>query len=48
MLNLAQGRRNNVPEEIERLKKWWSQHGRDFLEGKSVPNPDLTTVMFSS
>ena len=48
ILNLAQGQRNNVPEEIERLKKWWSQHGQDFLEGKSVPNPDLTTVMFSS
>lgn len=47
MINLANGQTNNVPEEISRLKAWWKEHGLAFLDGKAVPNPDLTTVMYN-
>jgi len=45
MMNLAAGQSNNVPEEITGLKEWWRAHARDFLAGRSVPNPELTSVM---
>jgi hypothetical protein len=45
MMNLAAGQSNNVPEEITRLKEWWKEHSRNFVAGRNVPNPDLTSVM---
>ncbi len=42
--NLYQGETNDVPAEIVSLRKWWKQHGEDFLAGRHVPNPKLTTV----
>ena len=45
MMNLAAEQSNNVPEEIRGLKVWWKAHARDFLAGRSVPNPELTSVM---
>jgi hypothetical protein len=45
MINLAAGQTNNVHEEIARLKEWWKEHARDFVSGREVPNPDLTSVM---
>ena len=47
MLNLAADQSNNVPEEIRGLKEWWKAHARDFLAGRSVPNPALTSVMYN-
>ena len=47
MMNLAAGQTNDVPEEITRLKEWWKQHARDFVAGRNVPNPDLTSVIYS-
>jgi hypothetical protein len=44
-VNLAQGQSANVREEISRLKEWWKEHARDFVAGRDVPNPDLTSVM---
>ena len=43
-VNLVNGQPNNVSEEMNRLKAWWTAHGSDFLAGKPVPNPNLTTV----
>ena len=48
LLNLAEGKTNDVPAEIAALKVWWQQHGRAFLEGRKVPNPKITLVWFSS
>ena len=50
ILNLAdpQGRTFNVDEEIKRTKVWWQEHGEDFLQGKSVPSPNLTAVWWIS
>ena len=46
-INLADDSKgNNVPEEMARVKKWWAEHGVDFLAGKPVPNPNLTSVWF--
>ena len=44
-INLATGERNDVNEEIKRLKAWWKEHGEDFLQGRPVPNPNITTVV---
>jgi len=45
--NLHQGETNDVSKEIRRLKEWWAQHGADFVAGKPVPNPKLTTVWYN-
>jgi HEAT repeat protein len=44
-VNLAQGLTADIPAEISRLKEWWKEHGRDFVAGRDVPSPDLTSVM---
>jgi HEAT repeat protein len=31
-------------DEIRLAHEWWRQYGSDFLEGKKVPNPQLTLV----
>ncbi|MEE8452519.1 MAG: HEAT repeat domain-containing protein [Thermoguttaceae bacterium] len=46
--NLASGETNDVAAEIVSLRKWWKQHGKDFLAGKHVPNPKLTFVYFGT
>ncbi len=46
-INLAREPPNNVPEEIVRVKAWWKAHGAAFLDGKPVPNPELSSVMYS-
>ena len=50
MLNLASpdGETFSVDAEIRRLKDWWAEHGEDFLQGKPVPNPNITSVFSSS
>jgi HEAT repeat protein len=45
--NLARGVSVNVPDEISRFKEWWKVNARDFLAGRSVPNPELTSVMYN-
>lgn len=48
-INLANGQPDGkVSEEITRLKAWWQKHGADFLAGKPVPSPELTTYFGSS
>ncbi len=47
MRNLYANETNNVPEEIARLRSWWKTHSLDFVAGKSVPNPKLTTVWYN-
>jgi HEAT repeat protein len=46
MVNLYNFQTNDVAAETESLRIWWEKHGRDFMSGHSVPNPDLTTVMY--
>ncbi|MFM9961238.1 MAG: M56 family metallopeptidase [Planctomycetaceae bacterium] len=46
MRNLYAHETNNVPEEIARLRTWWKTHGQDFVAGKAVPNPKLTSVWY--
>ena len=46
MLNLATGKKYDVDAEIKRLKIWWKKHGDDFLRGKRVPNPNITSGVF--
>lgn len=45
--NLYLNQSNNVPDEIARVKAWWKQYGPDFLAGKAVPTPSLTTVWYN-
>jgi hypothetical protein len=33
---------------MARAQQWWKAHGKDFLAGKEVPNPELTNVFYSS
>ncbi len=47
-LNLASGKTFDVDAEIKRLKVWWEKHGDDFLRGKRVPNPNITSVFLAS
>jgi HEAT repeat protein len=42
--NLYQGETNDVAAEIVSLRKWWKQHGEDFIADRHVPNPKLTTI----
>lgn len=46
VMNLYSGAPNDVPAEIARLKVWWQKNGADFVAGKNVPNPELTSVMW--
>jgi hypothetical protein len=49
VLNLATGKRPDaVQVEIKRAQDWWREHGSAFLQGKKVPNPELTMVFWSS
>jgi uncharacterized protein (TIGR03067 family) len=45
-VNLARGPAADfaLPAEMERARIWWRDHGDDFLNGKDVPNPQLTQV----
>jgi HEAT repeat protein len=45
--NLYLGESNDVREEIKQLKTWWKEHGDDFLAGRNVPNPNLTSVWYN-
>jgi HEAT repeat protein len=45
LINLASGKKYDVDAEIERLKVWWEKHGDDFLRGKQVPNPNITSAL---
>ena len=48
-VNLASGSGTfNVDKEIERAKTWWASFGNDFLAGRSVPDPGLSGVFWSS
>ncbi|MBS0264600.1 MAG: trypsin-like peptidase domain-containing protein [Planctomycetes bacterium] len=44
--NLAVHDAPDIMAEIPRVKTWWKTYGNDFLDGKEVPNPNLTNVMF--
>jgi len=44
--NLAVDGRFNIDAEIERLKAWWAKHGEAFMQGKPVPSPELTMLMY--
>jgi len=44
LLNIASGKTFDVDAEIKRLKVWWEKHGDDFLRGKRVPNPNITSA----
>jgi HEAT repeat protein len=44
VVNLAQGESPDILAEIPRVKSWWKVHGEDFMQGKDVPNPNLTMV----
>jgi HEAT repeats len=46
MVNLYNFETNDVAAETAGLRTWWEKHGTDFLSGRSVPNPNLTTVMY--
>src|SRR5262249_13430786 len=46
-LDLAEGGKFDLDVEIAHLKSWWRSHSQDFLQGKPVPNPMLTTVVVS-
>ncbi len=50
VLNLANsdGRVFDIDKEIARVKTWWKEYGEDFLQGKPVPNPNLTHVFSAS
>ena len=43
-MNLASGAKFNIDDEIRHLKEWWNNYGEDFLQGKTVPNPNLKDV----
>jgi HEAT repeat protein len=43
-LNLASGATLDLDAEITRLRAWWQTHGRAFLDGARVPDPQLTSV----
>lgn len=45
--NLYLGESNDVRMEITQLKAWWKEHGEDFLAGRNVPNPNLTSVWYN-
>jgi HEAT repeat protein len=45
-LNLRDGQTNDVPAEMTRARTWWREHGPEFLAGKDVPDPELSTVMY--
>jgi HEAT repeat protein len=46
--NLYLGQSNDVRQEIDRLQtEWWPKHGNDFVAGKQVPNPNLSTVWYN-
>ena len=47
MVNLANEPAPNIEIEIDQLKVWWKEHGDDYLAGKEVPVPELTSVWFS-
>ena len=40
--------RVSVIDDMARAKAWWAQHGDDFLDGKDLPNPNLTRHYASS
>lgn len=46
--NLAQGGKFDLDAEIRRLKNWWANHGKEFLQHKPVPEPTITSVYFAS
>ncbi|MDB5347878.1 MAG: outer membrane protein assembly complex YaeT protein [Schlesneria sp.] len=45
--NLYANQTNNVPVEMVNLRAWWKQHGVDFLAGKKVPTPNLSSVSYN-
>lgn len=48
-VNLANsGATVNVDEEIKHAKEWWERFGQEFLGGKRVPDPALTSVFWAS
>lgn len=44
LINLASGKKYDVDAEIKHLKVWWEKHADDFLRGKRVPNPNITSA----
>ena len=46
--NLAGGGHFDVDKEIAGLKEWWSNYGEDFLKGKPVPTPKITSIYWMS